>query len=65
MERRRRTLRLAPLWVYFFGFFAVAIAQRWLFPPAEHSVAFNVILFFGLAAAVVILLTILERTVKR
>jgi hypothetical protein len=62
MDRRRRT---PPLWVYFFGLFAVAVLQRWLFPPDEHSVAFNVGLFFGLAAAVVIGLTVLERTVRR
>ena len=57
--------RRPPLWVYLFGLFAVAFFQRWLFPPDEHSVAFNVVLFVGLAAAVVVLLTALQRTVKR
>ena len=52
---------LPPLWVYLFGLFAVAIAQRWLFPPDEHSVAFNVALFFVLALAVIVLLTVLQR----
>ena len=59
MDRRRP--RFAPLWVYLFGWFAVAIAQRWLFPPDEHSVAFNVTLFFVLAAAVAVILTLLQR----
>ena len=44
---------------------AVAFLQRWLFPPDEHSVAFNVVLFVGLAAAVVPLLTALERRRSR
>lgn len=57
-------MRLAPLWVYFFGFFAVAVTQRWLFPPSEHSVAFNVLFFLGGVAAVAVVITVLERTVK-
>lgn len=57
-------MRLAPLWVYVFGCFAVAVAQRWLFPPGEHSVAFNVLFFLGGAAAVAVVITVLERTVK-
>jgi hypothetical protein len=64
MDGRRRS-PLAPLWVYFFGLFGVAFLQRWLFPPDEHSVTFNVLLFAGLAASVVAVLTILERTVRR
>ena len=65
MDVRRRHRRLAPLWVYFFGFFAVAVLQRWLFPPDEHSVPFNVLLFAGLAGAVAVVLTVLQRTVDR
>ena len=65
MHPYRSTGRFAPLWVYFFGWFAVAVAQRWLFPPAEHSVAFNVAFFFVLAAGVAVLLTVLQRRTRR
>ncbi len=65
MDVRRRHRRFPPLWVYFFGFFAVAVLQRWLFPPDEHSVPFNVLLFGGLAVGVAVLLTVLQRTVDR
>ena len=59
-----RRAPLPPLWVYLFGLFAVAIAQRWLFPPDEHSVAFNVTLFFVLALTVIVVLTVLQRLVR-
>ena len=55
----------APLWVYFFGWFALAVAQVWLFPPAEHSVAFNVTFFFLGAALIAVALTIAERRTRR
>ena len=55
---------LPPLWVYLFGLFAVAIAQRWLFPPDEHSVAFNVGLFAVLALSVIVVLTVLQRLIR-
>ena len=42
---RRPPSGFAPLWVYFFGWFALAVAQRWLFPPDEHSTAANVAFF--------------------
>ena len=54
----------APLWAYFFGWFALAVAQRWLFPPDEHSVAANVA-FFAIGALVVgVVLTIAERRMR-
>lgn len=60
----RRGHRYAPLWVYIFGLFAVAAAQRLLFPPAEHGVAFNVTFFIGAGAAVIVVLTLLERRTR-
>jgi hypothetical protein len=57
--RRRR--RWAPLWVYLFGLFAVATAQRLLFPPAEHTVAANVAFFAIVGAIVVAVLTAIQR----
>jgi len=57
----RRRPRWAPLWVYLFGLFAVAFAQVALFPPREHGAAFNVAVFAGLGAAVVVVITLLER----
>jgi hypothetical protein len=62
MAGRRRGF--APLWVYLFGLFTVAATQRLAFPPAEHGVAFNVTFFFGAAAAVVAILTLLERRAR-
>jgi hypothetical protein len=59
-----RRAAFPPLWVYLFGLFAVAIAQRWLVPPADHSVPFNVALFALLAIAVIVLLTILQRITR-
>ena len=56
--------RFAPLWMYYFGWFALAAAQRWLFPPEEHSVAANVA-FFGIGAVLVaIVLTLAERATR-
>ena len=65
MHPHRRARRFAPLWVYLFGLFAVAVLQAWLFPPDDHSVTFNVVFFFAVGAVVVAVLTVLERTVKR
>lgn len=59
-----RRPRFAPLWVYLWGLFAVAIAQRFLFPPDERSTAFNVTLFFVLAAVVVAVLTLLQHRIR-
>jgi uncharacterized membrane protein YoaK (UPF0700 family) len=64
MHPHRRARRFAPLWVYLFGLFAVAVLQRLLFPPDEHSVTFNVVFFFAVGAAVIAVLTVLERTAK-
>ena len=44
MAQRRRRL-FAPLWVLFFGLFALAVAQSLVFPPDEQSVTFNVLFF--------------------
>ena len=55
----------APLWVYFFGWFALAVAQVWLFPPDEHPVAFNVTFFFVGALLVAVALTFAERRTRR
>lgn len=55
----------APLWVYFFGWFAVAFAQRWLFPPDEHSVAANVAFFAAGAVLVAVVVTAVERRQRR
>ncbi|MET0324678.1 MAG: hypothetical protein ABW219_05585 [Ilumatobacteraceae bacterium] len=65
MHPHRPARRFAPLWVYLFGLFAVAVLQTWLFPPGEHSATFNVVFFFAVGAVVVAVLTFLERTVKR
>jgi hypothetical protein len=54
----------APLWVYFFGWFALAVAQRWLFPPDEHSTAANVAFFAVGAVLVGVVLTIAERATR-
>ena len=51
----------APLWVYLFGWFAVAVAQAWLLPPGEHSVAFDVGFFAVGATIVAVVLTLAER----
>ncbi len=61
-QRRRRPF--APLWVYFFGLFALAVTQRLVFPPDEHSVTFNVLFFAGGAAVVIAVLTILQRVTR-
>ena len=50
----------APLWVYFFGLFALAVSQRLLFPPDEHSVTFNVLFFACGAVVVIAVLTVLQ-----
>ncbi len=55
----------APLWVYFFGWFALAAAQVWLFPPDEHSVLFNVTFFAVGAALIAVALTVAERRTRR
>jgi hypothetical protein len=57
--------RFAPLWVYFFGLFALAFLQRFAFPPDEHSVAFNVTFFAVGAVVVFLVLTIVQRTTTR
>jgi hypothetical protein len=61
-QRRRRPF--APLWVYFFGLFALAVTQRLLFPPDEHSVTFNVLFYACGAAGVIAVLTVLERVTR-
>ena len=53
------------MWVYFFGWFALAVAQVWLFPPDEHSVAFNVTFFAVGAILIAVALTIAERRTRR
>jgi hypothetical protein len=53
--------RFAPLWVYFFGLFALAFLQRFTFPPDEHSVAANVLFFAVGAVVVIVVLTIAQR----
>lgn len=55
----------APLWVYFFGWFAVAIAQRWLLPPHEHSTLANLAVFAAGALLVAVVLTVAERRRRR
>jgi hypothetical protein len=65
MHPQRRARRFPPLWVYLFGLFAVAVLQRWLFPPADHSATFNVVFFLAVGGAAVAVLTVLERTVQR
>ena len=62
MAQRRRAF--APLWVYFFGLFALAVTQRLLFPPDERSVTFNVLFFAGGAIVVIAVLTVLERATR-
>ncbi|MGH9271617.1 MAG: hypothetical protein ACRDZ2_10130 [Ilumatobacteraceae bacterium] len=56
-----RGRRFAPLWVYLWALFAVAFVQVALVPPREHEAAFNVTVFAGLAALVVVVITLLER----
>ena len=56
--------RFAPLWVYLFGWFALAVAQQLVFPPDEHSAAANVALFAVGAALVAVVLTIAERRTR-
>jgi hypothetical protein len=51
--------------VYCFGLFALAAAQRFLFPPAEHSVAANVAFFAVGAVLVVLAITGAERRGRR
>ncbi len=63
MARSRR--RYAPLWVYFFGLFALAAAQRFAFPPDEHSVAANVAVYLVGAVVVIVAITALERSSRR
>jgi hypothetical protein len=57
--------RFAPLWVYFFGLFALAFVQRFTFPPDEHSVAANVTFFAVGAVVVFVVLTIAQRASRR
>ena len=53
--------RFAPVWVYFFGWFALAFLQTFAFPPDEHSILANVA-FFGIGAVLVfVVLTVLQR----
>ena len=60
---RRRSL--APAWVYMFGLFALALLQRFTFPPDEHSVAANVT-FFAIGAVIVfVVITIAQRLTNR
>ena len=54
----------APLWVYFFGWFALAVLQRVVFPPDEHSVAANVAFFAVGAVIVAVVLTVAERRTR-
>jgi hypothetical protein len=62
-DRVRR--RFAPMWVYFFGLFALAFFQRFVFPPDEHTVAFNVTFFAVGAIVVIVALTIAQRATNR
>src|SRR4051812_31123776 len=62
---RVRDRRFAPLWVYFFGLFALAFLQRFTFPPDEHSVAANVLFFTVGAVVVIVVLTIVQRRSNR
>ena len=55
----------APLWVYFFGLFALAFLQRFTFPPDEHTVAANVAFFVGGAIVVFVVITITQRVSDR
>ena len=50
--------------MYFFGWFALAAAQVWLFPPDEHSVLFNVTFFAVGAVLVAAVLTVAERRTR-
>ena len=60
-----RRCRFAPLWVYFFGLFALLFTQRLVFPPAEHSTGANVAFFAVGAILVVAALTVAERATRR
>jgi phosphatidylglycerophosphate synthase len=60
-----RHRRFAPLWVYFFGLFALAFLQRFAFPPDEHSVAANVAFFVIGAVVVFVVITIAQYFVYR
>jgi hypothetical protein len=51
--------------VYLFGLFALAAAQRFLFPPDEHSVAASVAFFAVGAGLVVAAITAAERMGRR
>jgi hypothetical protein len=51
--------------VYLFGLFALAAAQRLLFPPGEHSVAASVAFFAVGAVLVVAAITAAERMGRR
>lgn len=55
----------APLWVYFFGLFALAVLQSWLLPPGENSALLNVTVFGVGALVIVVTLTVAERRIKR
>jgi hypothetical protein len=56
---RRR--KFAPVWVYFFGLFALAFLQRSTFPPDEHSTGANVAFFVVGAVVVVAAITLAQR----
>jgi hypothetical protein len=61
----RRAARFAPIWVYFFGLFALVFTQRLVFPPDEHSTAANLAFFVVGAVLVVAVLTVAERATRR
>ena len=66
MDRPAPPRGFAPLWVYFFGLFAVAVLQRWLFPPASTAWPFNVTVFVvGEWSSSSLTSTALQRTVDR
>ena len=60
-----RRQSLAPAWVYMFGLFALALLQRFTFPPDEHSVVANVTFFVVGAIAVLVVITIAQRATNR
>ena len=64
ISAHHRGRRFAALWVYMWGLFAVAAAQRWLFQPERHSAPANLAIFAVGATAVIVLLTVLQRVTK-
>lgn len=61
MPPPRPARRFPPLWVYFFGLFALVLTQRLVFPPAEHSTAATAAFFVVGALLVVVGLTVAQR----